>query len=160
MKLIKDLGREYINKTSKRKAQFGIYECPSCLREFRAYKYEIAKGQQGCRNCANQRNASRHGVKNHRLYSVFANMKSRCYDNKNAAYINYGAKGVTVCKEWLDNPAKFIKWAEENGWKEGLEIDKDELSDKQGITPLYSPDTCQFVTKSYNVAYANARRQK
>lgn len=73
-------------------------------------------------------------------------MMQRCYYKKNNSYKNYGAKGVTVCKEWREDIKSFYNWAINNGWKEGLQLDKDIKGD--GL--LYSPDTCCFVTHEEN----------
>lgn len=32
-----------------------------------------------------------------KLYSIWKAMKSRCYNEKDTAYKNYGGKGVTIC---------------------------------------------------------------
>jgi hypothetical protein len=83
----------------------------------------------------------------HKLYSVRRSIIDRCYNPNNSSYINYGAKGVTVCQEWLDDPAVFINWCLDNGWHPGLEIDKDI---KIPGNKHYSPDTCLIVTKLEN----------
>jgi len=84
--------------------------------------------------------------------SVFNSMKSRCYDHTDVQYKNWGAKGVRVCKEWLENPISFYDWAMSNGWKKGLQIDKDKLATtKPGL--LYSPEFCCFLTAKENAFY-------
>lgn len=35
-----------------------------------------------------------------RLKNSWYNMMSRCYNPKNAAYRNYGGRGIKVCEEW------------------------------------------------------------
>jgi len=83
-------------------------------------------------------------------------MKSRCYNTNDTAYKQYGAKKVTVCKEWRDSFTAFYGWAIANGYEEGLQIDKDELCEAQNIAPkVYSPTTCQFVTREHNIALHN-----
>jgi len=71
-------------------------------------------------------------------------MKSRCYSQNTRDYSYYGARGITICQEWLDNPDSFVKWALENGWKKGLSIDR---IDNDGP---YHPDNCRFVTHQEN----------
>lgn len=86
--------------------------------------------------------------------SRYVQMLIRCYDPKCKSYKNYGGNGVTVCEEWLNSPDAFILWCEENGYKEGLVLDKDILSDKLGLSnKQYSPDTCQFITPEENMQY-------
>lgn len=81
-----------------------------------------------------------HGFRYHPVYDVWSNMKTRCLsDNK-----NYGGRGIKICNEWLDI-TNFIKWAEENGWKQGLQIDR---IDNDGN---YCPENCRFVTSKENI---------
>jgi hypothetical protein len=70
-------------------------------------------------------------------------MIGRCNNLKNK---DYGGKGVRVFSGWVENRNSFFDWAIANGWKEGLQIDKDIKGD--GL--LYSPDTCIFVTPKVN----------
>lgn len=35
-----------------------------------------------------------------RPYHRWRNMMRRCYDPKNAGYVNYGGRGITVCERW------------------------------------------------------------
>lgn len=80
----------------------------------------------------------------------YGGMVKRCYDKTSTDYPNYGGKGVTVCDEWLNSFEEFYTWCLNNGYKKELQLDKDELSDKLTVSKIYSPQTCQFVTKSYN----------
>lgn len=105
---------------------------------------------------------TKHGfrtVKNtHPAYKAFRGMLDRCYNPKGNGYSWYGAIGVTVCDEWKGNPEAFIKWSLNNGWKEGLHIDKDILCKEKGIFPhIYSPETCQWVTPKVNVGFSTDR---
>ena len=86
--------------------------------------------------------------------SRYVQILLRCYEDSCAAYKNYGGKGITMCNEWLHSPDAFIEWCENNGYEEGLVLDKDILSDKLGISPrIYSPETCQFITQEENMQY-------
>jgi len=87
-----------------------------------------------------------HGLSSHPLSRVYAAMISRCYDANDISYKRYGGKGVTVCDEWLDDFISFYNWAINNGWQEGLQLDKD----INGNSKLYSPETCIFVTRKIN----------
>ena len=85
----------------------------------------------------------------HRLYPVWTSMKQRCFNEKNKTYKYYGGRGITVCEEWL-NPSKFIDWCINNGWKEGLQIDR--INNDGNYDPL----NCRFVTRRTNI---NNRRK-
>lgn len=86
--------------------------------------------------------------------SRYVQMLIRCYDKDCTAYKHYGAKGITVCDEWLNSPDSFIKWCEENGFDENKVLDKDILCDNLKIYPkIYSPSTCQFLTSKENMQH-------
>lgn len=83
------------------------------------------------------------------LSKIWSGMMKRCY-NKNADnYRWYGGSGVVVCEEWKKDNNIFIDWSLKNGYKEGLQLDKDKL----GNGKIYSPETCQWITKHENTSY-------
>lgn len=95
----------------------------------------------------------KHGLKSHKLYKLRSSIITRCYNPNNKRFHCYGGDGVTMCKEWLESFETFYKWCLENGWEEGLQIDKDILyKEKHGTLPgkIYSPEFCQFVTQKAN----------
>lgn len=92
------------------------------------------------------------------LYALWMYVKGRCYNPAKDGYQHYGGKGVTMCAEWVDSPEVFVDWCINNGWKAGLQLDKDILSKKLGISPaIYSPNTCQFVTPKENASFSASR---
>jgi len=157
MKLIKDLGMGY-NSTYKRskkptrKFRFGLYECPVCFTHFRACTSSVKRGlSKQCKTC--YINTKRKDHDHHtKLYKVWGSIKTRCYNPKNKAYKYYGAKGITLCDEWKDDYGAFEKWSNANGYKEGLQINKDEWCEILNIEPkIYSPETCQWITSQRNM---------
>lgn len=87
----------------------------------------------------------KHGLSDHKLYLVWAEIKSRCTNKKHSKYPAYGGRGILLCKEWIDDPESFIRWSINNGWKPGLEIDRE---DNDGI---YEPNNCRFVIRAVNI---------
>jgi hypothetical protein len=81
----------------------------------------------------------------HPLYSVWYTMKARCYNPNHNRYHVYGGVGVTVCDEWRISFAAFYEWCITNGWKKGMQIDKDLKGGKE-----YSPQTCTLVSSTVN----------
>ncbi len=99
-----------------------------------------------------------HGLRKHALYRTWSSMIERCTRKSATSYPRYGAKGVTVCKEWYDFK-KFYDWATINGWKRGLQIDKDIIPKKLGIPALiYSPEMCCIVTPKENSRNASTTK--
>lgn len=111
----------------------------------------------GCAKKGRVAHNKTHGLKEHPLYKTRTGMITRCYNSNHTSYQGYGSDGVTVCKEWLDSFEVFYDWAINNGWAEGLEIDKDKLAPtKPG--KLYSPDFCCFITQAENAKYRRDSR--
>lgn len=76
--------------------------------------------------------------KYHRIYRTWTNMKNRCNNNKYPGYKNYGGKGIIVCREWYTYK-NFELWAMNNGYKEGLSIERKDNS--KG----YNPENCTWI---------------
>ena len=57
------------------------------------------------------------GGKKPRTLTIWAGMKARCYYTKSTSYKNYGARGITVCEEWL-NFENFHNWVMSNGYSD------------------------------------------
>jgi hypothetical protein len=49
-----------------------------------------------------------HGMRNTPEYGVWLGMKSRCYDPGCNNYKRYGARGISVCKEWRSSFTAFL----------------------------------------------------
>lgn len=83
----------------------------------------------------------KHGGKGTKLYEVWYTMRRRCNCPNSKAYKYYGGKGITVCKEWDTDFSVFQKWAIENGYTEGLSIDRID------VTGNYEPSNCRWATR-------------
>ena len=82
----------------------------------------------------------KHGLRKHKLFSVWSNMLDRCNSATHKAYKDYGARGITVCKEWKEDFMTFFMWAMKEGYRNGLSLDR--IDNNKG----YNPMNCRWVT--------------
>lgn len=81
----------------------------------------------------------KHGKTNTVEYRIWAGMISRCYRQNDPSYVNYGARGISVCDRWKNSFEDFLS-------DMGLRPDDltlDRVDNEQG----YSPDNCRWATK-------------
>lgn len=49
---------------------------------------------------AQSKKSTTHGMTHHPAYQSWADMKSRCHNQKHKWYPSYGARGISVCERW------------------------------------------------------------
>lgn len=87
-----------------------------------------------------------------RLYSVWLNMKDRCYNPNNNHYSSYGARGIVVCPEWLNSYLCFRDWCLQNGYIEEIrDSGRNNITiDRIDVNGNYEPSNCRFVSNKEN----------
>lgn len=88
------------------------------------------------------KNMMKHGLCGTKLYNVWQTMEQRCYNPRDRHYHWYGAKGVKVCNQWLNDSTAFGNWCNTNSYEEGLTIDRIDSCRN------YCPENCRFITMS------------
>lgn len=89
-----------------------------------------------------------------KLYHVYYGIIQRCYNPNNQSYAKYGAKGIEMDAAWLQSYDTFRVWAYDNGYEEGLTIDRINSADG------YTPQNCRWISLSENSGRANIGKHK
>lgn len=99
-----------------------------------------------------------HCVISDNLRTVWQHMLERCYVKTCKEYPYYGELGVTVCPRWLcfasflEDVQHLLGYADKQRNPSGYHLDKDHFQ-----SSCYSPETCVWIPKSLNGAYAHAK---
>lgn len=97
------------------------------------------------------------GDERYELSQLWVRMMRRCYDRTHHRYRFYGAKGVSVAKDWHD-PQTFVRDArklphweyKKENWTD-FDLDKDYYGSNQ-----YGPTTCAWLREDENCQYTTA----
>ena len=110
---------------------------------------DLVNGETKSCGCLRERlrseRSTKHGGSKTRLYRIWQNMKTRCYNPKSKYFARYGGRGVIVCDEWCQSFFAFREWALSHGYAEDLTIDR--INNNEG----YRPDNCRWVTQKKQV---------
>lgn len=80
-----------------------------------------------------------HGLSRSRLFRIWKGMRGRCRLDSSDHGGHYKARGITVCKEWMESFESFRDWSFANGYRDDLQIDRIDVNGD------YEPSNCRFV---------------
>jgi len=89
-----------------------------------------------------------------RLYIIWNDMRGRCLNEKAIRYKDYGGRGITICPKWTNDYISFRDWALNNGYQEGLQINRINNDDN------YEPSNCNWVTLKENTRHRRGQKIK
>lgn len=118
------------------------------------HRREVQDRFVGCEKCREEHYKGKlAGVRTHELpeYSVWSGMRRRCNIPEDAAYKNYGGRGIKLCDEW-NGPRGFVRFYLDMGPRPGPEYSIERTNNDLG----YSKENCIWATMQDQLS--NTRR--
>ncbi len=128
----------------------GFWKCQcECGSIRNIISHGLSKGYtKQCRKC-NQKNIGKmtrtHGMSRKiPEYGAWCNIKDRCCNPNCKNWKDYGGRGISICKEWEYDFAKFIR---DMGFKPGPKYSIERIDNEKG----YSKENCKWIEFSEQV---------
>lgn len=133
-----------INSFDSKERTFNV-TCTLCGSNKERSSYHVVHKLYGNCECKLNHNMSRTSI-----YERWKSMKARCYNEKSAAYPDYGGRGITICDRWKEN---FVNFYEDMGEPPTPKHQLDRINNDGN----YEPENCRWATPLQNV---NNQREK
>jgi hypothetical protein len=128
---------QYRKKYSNRAVtKFAMFRC-DCGNEKVINLSNVRRGLVKSCGCITK---TRNGMSKTKLYQCYQHIKHRCYNPNDINYKNYGGRGILMFETWRDDFGSFYTWALNNGYKDGLTIDRVDVNGN------YEPSNCKWST--------------
>lgn len=136
------VAKEFIG--NKKHNSLWLCKC-DCGNERVVYYSNLIRGNTKSCGCIFNEKYEIHGMKNTKLYRVWANIKARCYYEKCIDYKDYGARGIAMCDKWKNSFIAFHNWAYANGYDENAPKWQCTI-ERTDVNGNYEPSNCSWVT--------------
>lgn len=80
-----------------------------CGKEFETRSSPLFSGRTKSCGCLNRERSTKHGMYNSKEYHTWRCMINRCTNPGNKDFMNYGARGISVCDRWKNSFENFFK---------------------------------------------------
>lgn len=118
-----------------------------CGGETRALAQNLRKGHSGSCGCLIREvcgnNFRTHGQGGRKItpeYRAWTKMKERCLDPRNKRYADWGGRGISICREWLNDFQRFYS-------DMGKRPSPDHSLDRINVNGNYEPGNCRWATR-------------
>jgi hypothetical protein len=111
-----------------------IYSCLcECGVKIKKYKHSLNNKKLGHCGCSYK--------SKHDLYNTYKSMIARCFNPNNPNYVNYGGRGIKVCRRWVGKYG-FDFFLRDMGGRPSEKHTLDRIDNEVG----YHPHNCHWVT--------------
>jgi len=140
-------GRLRVISAAKNIGRLTAWNCVcDCGKKTRVRSQDLVRGYTKSCGCLRVELARKHGYAARwngkapsREYSAWSGMKYRCLYPNNAAFRNYGGRGITVCAEWKNDFVRFLK--------DMGRCPKGRSLDRINNDGNYEPNNCRWATR-------------
>ena len=148
----KTFGQICVISCAKNKGRRTMWNCSCvCGQKFRAETTNIKNGNTkscGCRRRQVARKTMfKHGYctnySHAREWRIWSGMKTRCSNQKRKDYHQYGGRGISVCRRWVNSFKHFIV--------DMGNCPKDFTLERLNVNGNYTPKNCKWVSRKEQV---------